>query len=53
MANRLGRGHVREIFDNVVSQVRILVNDQISAIEAKEGRLPKVSNHMQYTVNES
>ncbi len=33
---------MREIFDNVVSQVRILVNDQITAIEEKEGRLPKV-----------
>ncbi|KAJ4406589.1 hypothetical protein N0V91_004532 [Didymella pomorum] len=47
----LSQGHVREIFDNVVSQVRILVNDQISAIEAKEDRLPKVDNPIRYDVN--
>jgi urocanate hydratase len=35
-------GYVQEIFDNVVSQVRRLVNDQITAVEEKEGYLPKV-----------
>ncbi|KAF2127837.1 actin-like ATPase domain-containing protein [Dothidotthia symphoricarpi CBS 119687] len=37
----LDRGHVREIFDDVVSQVRSLVNDQVSAVEEKTGRPPK------------
>lgn len=42
------RGHVKEIFDDVVSQIRSLVNAQISAIERKEGRLPKVCMPLLY-----
>lgn len=37
------RGHVRQIFEEVISQIRVLVNEQIDAIEEKEGKLPKVS----------
>lgn len=37
----LNRGHVSEIFENVISKVRSLVNDQVDAVAAKEGRLPK------------
>ncbi|ORY18632.1 hypothetical protein BCR34DRAFT_473300 [Clohesyomyces aquaticus] len=33
--------HCAPIFDNVTSQIRRLVNDQISMVEKKEGRLPK------------
>ncbi|KAF2267197.1 hypothetical protein CC78DRAFT_541863 [Lojkania enalia] len=37
----LNKGHVREIFENVISKIRSLVNDQIDAVEEKERRLPK------------
>jgi hypothetical protein len=35
------RGHVGEIFENVTSQIRSLVNDQIKTVKEKEGKLPK------------
>lgn len=38
-------GHVSKIFENVISKVRSLVNDQIEAVESQESqdpRLPKV-----------
>lgn len=37
----LNQGHVRQIFEEVISQIRVLVNEQIDAIEEKEGKLPK------------
>ncbi|KAF2824912.1 hypothetical protein CC86DRAFT_456871 [Ophiobolus disseminans] len=40
----LSQGHVKEIFDNAVSQVQELVNDQTSVIEGVEGKLPKLEN---------
>ncbi|KAF2463866.1 uncharacterized protein BDR25DRAFT_272389 [Lindgomyces ingoldianus] len=38
---QLEKGFVEDIFDNVISQIRALVNDQISAVEKKSGHLPK------------
>ncbi|KAH7414561.1 hypothetical protein DE146DRAFT_763391 [Phaeosphaeria sp. MPI-PUGE-AT-0046c] len=38
---QLEKEFVEDIFDNVISQIRALVNDQISAVEKKTGRLPK------------
>ncbi|KAF2675108.1 hypothetical protein BT63DRAFT_420337 [Microthyrium microscopicum] len=38
---RLSRGHVQEIFENVTSQIRALVNDQIRQIYEKEKKWPK------------
>ncbi|KAH8725615.1 hypothetical protein GQ44DRAFT_771933 [Phaeosphaeriaceae sp. PMI808] len=37
----LDKGHVKDTFEHVVSQIRALVNDQISAVEEKENKLPK------------
>ncbi|KAF2726578.1 hypothetical protein EJ04DRAFT_517742 [Polyplosphaeria fusca] len=37
----LNKGHVSEIFEDVVSKIRGLVNDQIASVEDEEGRLPK------------
>lgn len=37
------RGHVRQIFEEIISQIRVLVNEQIDAIEEKEGKSPKAS----------
>jgi hypothetical protein len=36
------RGHVQEIFENVTSQIRALVNEQIDNVKSKEGTWPKV-----------
>ncbi|KAF2193120.1 actin-like ATPase domain-containing protein [Zopfia rhizophila CBS 207.26] len=37
----LSKGHVGEIFENVTSQIRALVNDQIRRVKEKEGKWPK------------
>jgi hypothetical protein len=39
---RLRRELIKDTFEHVVSQIRALVSDQISAVEEKEGKLPKV-----------
>jgi hypothetical protein len=38
----LRRERIKDTFEHVMSQIRALVNDQISAVEEKEGKLPKV-----------
>ncbi|KAH6629649.1 hypothetical protein C7974DRAFT_394938 [Boeremia exigua] len=37
----LEHGYVLDIFEDVTTQIRALVNEQIRAVEEKEGRLPK------------
>lgn len=38
----VGRGHIRVIFEEVLSQIQGLINNQISAVLEKTGKKPKV-----------
>jgi len=37
------RAHVKDMFENIVSRIRALVDHQIAAVEKKENKVPKVS----------
>jgi hypothetical protein len=36
-------GMIKEMFDNVIHQIRALINDQIRKVEEKEEKAPTVS----------